>query len=59
LSVDRQKISNGFYTLRRDQDPIPALNTFFVWLANQKAKPSLYESGTIPYINVQERLEQF
>jgi serine protease Do len=47
------------YTLRRDQDPIPALNTFFVWLANQKAKPSLYESGTIPYINVQERLEQF
>lgn len=47
------------YTLRRDQDPVPALNTFFVWLANQKARPSLYESGTMPYINVQERLEKF
>jgi serine protease Do len=47
------------YTLRRDQDPIPALSSFFVWLANQKALPSLSESGTIPYIDVRERLEQF
>jgi serine protease Do len=47
------------YTLRRDQDPVPALSSFFVWLANQKAKPSLYESGTIPYLDVRERVEQF
>jgi len=47
------------YTLRRDQDPIPALSSFFVWLANQKVLPSLSESGTIPYIDVRERLEQF
>lgn len=45
------------YTLRRDQDPIPALSSFFVWLANQKAQPSIFESGTIPYIDVKERLE--
>ncbi|MGB7708413.1 MAG: COP23 domain-containing protein [Microcoleus sp.] len=47
------------YTLRRDQDPIPALSSFFVWLANQKVLPSLSESGTIPYIDVRERLERF
>ncbi len=47
------------YTLRRDQDPVPALSSFFVWLANQKARPSLYESGTVPYFDVRERLEQF
>ncbi|MGB8686181.1 MAG: COP23 domain-containing protein [Microcoleus sp.] len=47
------------YTLRRDRDPIPALSSFFVWLANQKALPSLSESGTIPYIDVRERLEKF
>ena len=46
------------YTLRRDQDPVPALSSFFVWLANQKAKPSLYESGTVPYFDVRERVEQ-
>jgi len=46
------------YTLWRDQDPVPALSSFFVWLANQKAKPSLYESGTIPYLDVRERVEQ-
>jgi hypothetical protein len=45
------------YTLRRDQDPIPALSSFFVWLGNLKALPSLSESGTIPYIDVRERLE--
>lgn len=45
------------YTLRRDQDPAPALSSFFVWLANQKARPSLFESSTIPYIDVRERLE--
>jgi len=46
------------YTLRRDQDPAPALSSFFVWLANQKARPSLFESSTIPYIDVRERVEQ-
>ena len=46
------------YTLRRDQDPAPALSSFFVWLANQKARPSLFESNTIPYIDVRERVEQ-
>ena len=45
------------YTLRRDQDPAPALSSFFVWLANQKARPSLFESSTIPYIDVRERVE--
>ena len=44
------------YTLRRDQDPAPALSSFFVWLANQKARPSLFESSTAIYINVGERL---
>ena len=44
------------YTLRRDQDPAPALSSFFVWLANQKARPSLFESNTVLYINVGERL---
>ena len=44
------------YTLRRDQDPAPALSSFFVWLANQKARPSLFESNTAVYINVGERL---
>jgi len=44
------------YTLRRDQDPAPALSSFFVWLANQKARPSLFESSTAVYINVGERL---
>lgn len=44
------------YTLRRDQDPAPALSSFFVWLANQKARPSLFESSTGIYINVGERL---
>ena len=44
------------YTLRRDQDPAPALSSFFVWLANQKARPSLFESSTVIYINVGERL---
>ena len=44
------------YTLRRDQDPAPALSSFFVWLANQKARPSLFESSTAIYINVRERL---
>jgi serine protease Do len=47
------------YTLRRDQDPTPALSSFFVWLGNQKAVPSLSESGTVLYIDVRERLEQF
>ncbi|MEG4114001.1 MULTISPECIES: COP23 domain-containing protein [unclassified Microcoleus] len=47
------------YTLRRDQDPTPALSSFFVWLGNQKAVPSLSESGTALYIDVRERLEQF
>ncbi len=45
------------YTLRRDQDPAPALSTFFVWLANQKARPSLFESGAPIYINLGERLD--
>jgi len=45
------------YTLRRDQDPAPALSSFFVWLANQKARPSLFESGAPIYINVGERLD--
>ena len=44
------------YTLRHDQDPAPALSSFFVWLANQKARPSLFESSTAIYINVGERL---
>ncbi|MEG4572410.1 COP23 domain-containing protein [Microcoleus sp. N3A4] len=44
------------YTLRRDQDPAPALSSFFVWLTNQKARPSLFESSTVIYINVGERL---
>ena len=44
------------YTLRRDQDPIPALSNFFVWLASEKATPSLFESGKGIYINVGERL---
>lgn len=44
------------YTLRRDQDPAPALNSFFVWLANQKARPSLFESNSATYINIGERL---
>jgi len=44
------------YTLRRDQDPAPALSSFFVWLGNQKARPSLFESSTAIYINVGERL---
>ena len=44
------------YTLRRDQDPAPALSSFFVWLGNQKARPSLLESSTAIYINVGERL---
>ena len=44
------------YTLRRDQDPAPALSSFFVWLANQKARPSLFESSSAIYINVGERL---
>ena len=45
------------YTLRRDQDPAPALSTFFVWLANQKARPSIFESGAPIYINVGERVD--
>lgn len=44
------------YTLRRDQDPAPALSSFFVWLGNQKARPSLFESSSAVYINVGERL---
>lgn len=44
------------YTLRHDQDPAPALSSFFVWLANQNARPSLFESSTAIYINVGERL---
>ncbi|MGL5063684.1 MAG: COP23 domain-containing protein [Microcoleus sp.] len=44
------------YTLRRDQDPTPALSSFFVWLADRKARPSLFESNTAIYINIAERL---
>ncbi|MEG4319188.1 MULTISPECIES: hypothetical protein [unclassified Microcoleus] len=44
------------YRWRRDRYPAPALSSFFVLLANQKAKPSLFESGTAIYINVGERL---
>lgn len=44
------------YTLRPDRDPAPALSSFFVWLANHKARPSLFESNSAIYINVGERL---
>ena len=44
------------YTLRRDQDPIPTLYRFFAWLNAKKTLPSLNESGTIPYIDVRDRL---
>lgn len=44
------------YTLRRDQDPAPALSSFFVWLADRKARPSLFESNSATYINIGERL---
>jgi hypothetical protein len=44
------------YTLRRDQDPIPTLYRFFAWLNARSDLPSLNESGTLPYIDVRDRL---
>jgi serine protease Do len=44
------------YTLRRDQDPIPTLYRFFAWLNARSDLPSLNESGSLPYIDVRDRL---
>lgn len=44
------------YTLRKDQDPIPTLYRFFAWLNARRYLPSLNESGSIPYIDVRDRL---
>lgn len=46
------------YTLKPAQDPIKTLYNFMAWREGQAGTPSLYESGEIPYINVEERLRE-
>lgn len=46
------------YTLRPQQDPIRTLNNLFVWLNRKSPGSSVLESGTIPYIDVQSKLEE-
>ncbi len=44
------------YTLKPGQDGISALNNLFAWGSGQQNLESSYESSTIPYINVGDRL---
>lgn len=46
------------YTLKPGQDAVRTLNNFLAWSQGQAGVPSLYESGSIPYIDVSGRLEE-
>ncbi|MFM9265158.1 COP23 domain-containing protein [Tychonema sp. BBK16] len=47
---------NLIYTLRRGQDPIESLYNLLAWRQGQVEMPFTNESGTIPYIDVREKL---
>jgi len=57
-SIDNGPCEGTVYTLKPGQDGVAALNNLFAWGSGQQNLESSYESsGTIPYINVGERLE--
>ena len=58
-SYDNGPCEGIVYTLRPGQDGVAALNNLFAWGSGQQNLESSYESSTaIPYINVQERLNE-
>jgi Circadian oscillating protein COP23 len=58
-SRDNGPCEGVIYTLRPGQDGIAALNNLFAWGSGQQNLDSNYESSTtIPYINVQKRLNE-
>ena len=58
-SHDRGPCEGIIYTLRPEQDGVAALNNLFAWGSGQQNLDSNYEtSASVPYINVEERLQQ-
>lgn len=58
-SYDNGPCEGIVYTLRPGQDGVAALNNLFAWGSGQQNLEPSYESSTaIPYINVQERLNE-
>lgn len=45
------------FTLKPNQDAVQTLNNLLAWREGQAGISSLYESGSIPYIDVSERLQ--
>lgn len=46
------------FTLKPREDGVRTLNNLLAWRDGQAGAPSLYESGTVPYIDVSDRLGQ-
>ncbi|MDJ0568936.1 MAG: COP23 domain-containing protein [Pleurocapsa sp. MO_192.B19] len=58
-SYDNGPCEGIVYTLRPGQDGVAALNNLFAWGSGQQNLEPNYESSTtIPYINVQDRLNE-
>lgn len=58
-SYDNGPCEGIVYTLKPEQDGIVALNNLFAWGSGQENLDSSYESSSIiPYINVEEKLQQ-
>ena len=57
-SRDKGPCEGIVYTLKPGQDGIAALNNLFAWGSGQQNLQSSYESPSIPYINVGDRLDE-
>ncbi|MDJ0588937.1 MAG: COP23 domain-containing protein [Pleurocapsa sp. MO_226.B13] len=57
-SYDNGPCEGIIYTLKPGQDGIAALNNLFAWGSGQEDLEASYETYNIPYINVEERLDE-